>query len=102
MIPAEAVEAAAKIVYRTSGRKRVMSYEQARPACEDDARSILEAAAPYIQRSTTSGSERDELAELIWRVEADQVGTFKTGITSKAASDIADAILNAGYRKTAK
>jgi hypothetical protein len=48
VIPAEAVEAAAKIVYRTSGRKRVMSYEQARPACEDDARSILDAAAPYM------------------------------------------------------
>lgn len=48
MIPAEAVEAGARIVYRTSGRKRVMSYEQARSACEDDARSILEAAAPYM------------------------------------------------------
>lgn len=48
MIPAEAVEAAAKLIYRTSGRKRVMSYEQARPTCEDEARLILEAAAPHM------------------------------------------------------
>lgn len=47
-IPAEAIEAAALIIYRTSGRKRVMSYEQARPQCESDAREILEAAAPHM------------------------------------------------------
>ena len=45
----EAVEAAAKIVYRTSGRKRVMDYEEARAACVAEAREILEAAAPYIR-----------------------------------------------------
>ena len=50
MTPADAVEAAAQIVYRTSGRKRVMSYEQARPLCEADAREILEAAAPHIAK----------------------------------------------------
>jgi hypothetical protein len=48
VIPAEAIEAAAQLIYRTSGRKRVMSYEQARPACADEAREILEAAAPHM------------------------------------------------------
>lgn len=43
-------------------------------------------------------SERDDLAALIWGVEADEIGTFKTGVTSKAADDIADAILAAGWR----
>lgn len=47
-IPEQAVEAAAKIIYRTSGRKRVMRYEEARKACEAEARELLEAAAPYM------------------------------------------------------
>lgn len=45
-----------------------------------------------------AAAKRDELAALIWGVEADEIGTFKTGVTSKAADDIADAILAAGWR----
>lgn len=63
MIPDEAVDAAAKIVYRTSGRKRVMSYEQARPTCRDEAREILEAAAPHLQPTVTTVEELDALPE---------------------------------------
>lgn len=56
----EAVEAAAKIVYRTSGRYRVMPYQQAHPTCRDEAREILEAAAPII-RAECLGEAADEL-----------------------------------------
>ena len=48
VIPEAAVEAAARIIYRDSGRKRVMSYRDAKEACEADARDILEAAAPHM------------------------------------------------------
>lgn len=49
MIPQEAIEAAAKEVYRTSGRYRVMPYSEAREACESEALRILEAAAPFLR-----------------------------------------------------
>lgn len=44
----EAVEAAAREVYATSGRKRVKSYDEAREQCADEAKTILEAAAPHM------------------------------------------------------
>lgn len=47
-IPDEAIEAAARVVYRTSGRKRVMPYSEARDACRDEALETLEAAAPHL------------------------------------------------------
>lgn len=49
MIPAQAVEAAAKIIYRTSGRKRVMRYEDACDACKAEALELLDAAAPHMR-----------------------------------------------------
>lgn len=51
-----------------------------------------------IPNEAIAAAKRDELAALIWGVEADEVGAFKTGVTSKAADDIADAILAAGWR----
>jgi hypothetical protein len=48
VIPAEAVEAAAKELYYASGRSRQMQYSVARKDCEAEARVILEAAAPYM------------------------------------------------------
>lgn len=56
MISDEAIEAAAKAIYHTSGRARQMPYSVAREACEDEAREVLEAAAPYMlseERVTT-------------------------------------------------
>ena len=58
MIPDEAVEAAARIIYRDSGRKRVMSYEDAKEACEADARDILEAALPHLAESIWDAAYR--------------------------------------------
>lgn len=48
VISDEAVEAAAKAVYHTSGRARQMPYSVAREACESEARAVLEAAAPHL------------------------------------------------------
>jgi hypothetical protein len=47
-IPDEAVEAAAREVYHTSGRYRVMPYSQAKSECVEEATRILAAAAPFI------------------------------------------------------
>jgi hypothetical protein len=58
MIPEAAVEAAARIIYRDSGRKRVMSYEDAREACEADAIDILEAAYPAIAEEVWDAAYR--------------------------------------------
>ena len=44
----EAVEVAAKLIYRTSGRRRVQSYESAAKECRSEALEILEAAAPHM------------------------------------------------------
>ena len=45
-IPDEAAEAAAREVYHTSGRYRVMPYSQAKSDCVEEATRILTAAAP--------------------------------------------------------
>jgi hypothetical protein len=56
----EAIEAAAKIIYRTSGRKRVKSYAEAREACRAEARTILEAAAPHLDAVGGRGMSHKE------------------------------------------
>jgi hypothetical protein len=44
----EAVEAVAQLIYRSSGRHRVMTYDEARANCHAEALVLLEAAAPYM------------------------------------------------------
>ena len=47
-IPDEAVEAAARVIYRTSGAYKRANYETARTSCTREAKKVLEAAAPMI------------------------------------------------------
>jgi hypothetical protein len=58
VIPEAAVEAVASIIYRTSGRRRVMSYEDARDACESEALEYLEAAAPLLMAAVWQSAYR--------------------------------------------
>lgn len=60
MTPEQAVEAAAREVYCTSGRYRQMPYAVAVKACEAEALRILEAAAPFI-RAQALNDAADEL-----------------------------------------
>jgi len=65
VIPEAAVEAAARIIYRDSGRKRVMSYRDAKEACEADARDILEAAAPHMLTEAKADAWDECMASLV-------------------------------------
>lgn len=106
-IPEEAVEVAAKVFYQDGWVgppfwESLDADDTSKLEYLATARLALEAAAPHMACAETTAADRDRLAEVIWGVEAEDIGTFKTGVTSKAAARIASAILAAGYRKAAK